>query len=58
VHLGSVVGVGLAFVHAYQMGTDAGGRVFRAVLLVLVATGTYTLGLRLFGVLSSRRAAR
>jgi len=56
-HLGSVVGVALAFVHAFQMGTDASGRAFRVGTLLLVACGTYTLGIRVFGVLSKRRAS-
>lgn len=58
VHLGSVVGVALALVHAYQMGTEASGRLFRIGLLLLVAIGTYTLLLRLIGVLSTRRVGR
>lgn len=56
IHLGSVVGVALAFVHAYQMGTEASGRSFRIALLLLVASGTYTLGIRLFGVVAKQRA--
>ena len=56
-HLGSVVGVALAFVHAYQMGTDAAGRAFRIGLLLLVAVGTYTLFIRLVGVVVQPRAA-
>lgn len=56
VHLGSVIGVALAFVHAYQMGTDASGRPFRIGMLLLVAVGTYTLFIRLAGVLAGRRA--
>jgi sulfoxide reductase heme-binding subunit YedZ len=43
-HLGSVAGVALAIVHAYQ-----------ALTLVLVAVGVYALGVRLFGVLLRRR---
>ena len=57
VHLSSVVGVALALVHGYQMGTDATGDTFRGGLLLLVAIATYTLGVRLFGVLAGRRAA-
>ena len=57
VHLGSVVGVALAFVHAYQMGTEASGRAFRIGLLLLVAVGSYTLFIRLIGVVANRRAA-
>ena len=49
-HLGSVVGVALALVHTFQMGTDASGRVFRIGLLLLVAIGTYTMFIRVIGV--------
>jgi len=56
VHLTSVVGVALAFVHAYQMGTDASGRAFRVGMLLLVAIATYTLFIRLIGVIVKRRA--
>ncbi len=55
VHLSSVIGVALALVHAVQMGTDASGRPFRVGVLLLVAIGTYTLGVRLFGVIVQRR---
>ena len=55
-HLGSVVGVALAFVHAYQMGTDGSGRAFRIGVLLLVAVGTYTLFIRLIGAVAHRRA--
>ena len=58
VHLGSVVGVALAIVHGYQMGTDASARLFRAGMLVLVAIGTYSLGVRLFGAIARNRNAR
>ena len=55
VHLGSVVAVALALVHAYQMGTDASGRAFRVGILLLVAVATYTLFIRLVGVVLRRR---
>ena len=55
VHLGSVIGVALAFVHAYQMGTDGSGRPFRIGMLLLIAIGTYTLFIRLIGVVARRR---
>ena len=57
VHLSSVVGVALAFVHAYQMGSDASGRAFRIGMLLLAAIGMYTLFIRLIGVFVKRRAA-
>jgi hypothetical protein len=56
VHLGSVVGVALAFVHAYQMGTEASGRAFRVGMLLLVAISTYTLFIRLAGVVARSRS--
>jgi predicted ferric reductase len=58
IHLGSVVGVALAVVHAYQMGTDASARAFRMGILLVVAIGTYTLGIRLFGVLAKQQSRR
>lgn len=54
-HLGSVVGVALALVHAIQMGTDATGRAFRIGTLLVVAVGTYSMFIRLIGVLGGRR---
>lgn len=54
VHLGSVIGVALALVHALQMGTESSGRLFLIGMLLLVAIGTYTLGVRLFDALSRR----
>jgi predicted ferric reductase len=57
VHLTSVLGVALGIVHAYQMGTDTGGRLVRLGTLLLVAVGTYTLGVRLFGAIARKRAA-
>lgn len=50
-HLGSVAGTGLAILHAIQIGTDTGTLVAQAVALGLVAVGTYSLGVRVFGVL-------
>lgn len=58
IHLGSVVGVAVALVHAFQMGTDSGARIAIAGTLLLVAVATYTLGLRLFGVVVTRRRRR
>jgi hypothetical protein len=54
-HLGSVAGVGLAILHAVQIGTDTGTLVAEAVALTLVAVGTYALGVRLFGLLFRSR---
>lgn len=56
-HLGSVVGAALAIVHALQIGSDTGSSVAKLVVLVLAATGSYALFLRLFG-LRSRSATR
>jgi len=50
-HLGSVVGTGLAILHAIQMGTDTGTLVAETVALALVAIGVYALGIRLFGLM-------
>jgi predicted ferric reductase len=55
VHLGSVVGLALTIVHAEQLGTDVGSKPAQALALLLVAAATYTLGLRLFGVIAKRR---
>jgi predicted ferric reductase len=54
-HLGSVVGVGLAITHAIQIGTDTRTVAAEAVALVLVALGVYALGVRLFDLWFRRR---
>ena len=56
-HLGSVAGVALALVHAYQSGSDAYRTVFKAGIVVTSAISTYALGLRLFSYLGRRRAS-
>ncbi|MEZ5217484.1 MAG: ferric reductase-like transmembrane domain-containing protein [Ilumatobacteraceae bacterium] len=56
IHLGSVFGTGLALLHGYRMGTDAGGLIAKAALVILVGVGMYPLGLRLFGAISKRSA--
>ena len=56
VHLGSVIGVALALVHVYQMGTEASTITFRVIMLLLIAIGTYSLGIRCFGLIVKRRA--
>ncbi len=48
IHLGSTVGVALALVHGYQMGSDAGRLLFQVGLVALVAPATYALGIRVF----------
>ncbi|MEZ5256583.1 MAG: hypothetical protein R2705_06750 [Ilumatobacteraceae bacterium] len=53
IHLGSVFGTGLALLHGYRMGTDAGGLIAKAALVILVGVGMYPLGLRLFGDLEA-----
>lgn len=50
IHLGSVAGTALAMLHAYQMGTDAARLAFKGGLIVATALGTYTVGVRLFGL--------
>jgi sulfoxide reductase heme-binding subunit YedZ len=57
-HLGSVVGMGLALLHAYQSGTDASRTAFRVGIVVVSAIMTYALGLRLFSYLGRRRGGR
>ncbi len=52
VHLTSVAATALAFVHAYQIGTDALRTSFRAGIVVLVAGMTYSLGIQVFGRLA------
>jgi DMSO/TMAO reductase YedYZ heme-binding membrane subunit len=54
-HLGSVVGAGLAILHGIQIGTDTRTLVAEGVALLLVASAVYALGLRLFGVLLGDR---
>jgi methionine sulfoxide reductase heme-binding subunit len=55
VHLSSVVGVGLALLHGYVSGTEASDLAFRAGLVALAGLGSYSLGLRLFGWIGTRR---
>jgi len=56
-HLGSVAGMALALVHAYQSGSDAYRTVFKGGIVVTSAISTYALGLRLFSYLGRRRAS-
>jgi hypothetical protein len=56
-HLGSVVGMGLALVHAYQSGTEASRALFKVGIVVAAAISTYVLGLRLFSHLGRRAAS-
>ncbi len=56
VHLTSIVGTGLALLHAYVSGSDATHLIFRAGLLVLVGFATYALWLRILGVMAGRSA--
>lgn len=53
-HLGSVVATGLALLHGYQSGSDAGSRWFQGGLIVLASVSTYGLGLRVFGAIERR----
>ena len=46
IHLGSTVGVALAFAHGYKMGTDATRLAFQIGLVVLAAPMTYSIGVR------------
>jgi DMSO/TMAO reductase YedYZ heme-binding membrane subunit len=54
VHLGSVLGVALAGVHAYQAGSDATEVVFQIGLVALFAFGAYATFVRIAGVLLPR----
>lgn len=57
-HLGSVIGVALAMLHAQQMGTESGTQAFRLGLLALFGFGTFTLSTRLIGVVEKARNRR
>jgi hypothetical protein len=56
IHLGSVLGVALALLHAYQSGTEATRAWFKAGIVAASAIATYALGLRLFSSLGKRFA--
>jgi len=47
VHLLSVLGVALALLHSYQIGSDATRRTFQVGIVLAVAVATYGVGLRL-----------
>ena len=47
VHVSTVVGTVLAFLHAYQLGSDASQPWFQAMLVLAAGVATYGLGLRL-----------
>lgn len=57
IHVGSTLGVALALVHGYQMGTEAAQIAFRVGLVVLVTVATYALNVRLFDWVTRRWAA-
>jgi DMSO/TMAO reductase YedYZ heme-binding membrane subunit len=52
-HLTSVVGVGLAMLHTWQIGTDVGGRVSQVITTLAIAVSVYALSLRLLGLVES-----
>jgi hypothetical protein len=56
IHLGSVLGVALALLHAYQSGTEATRLWFKGGIVGASAIATYALGLRLFSSLGKRFA--
>jgi hypothetical protein len=60
IHVGSTVGVVLALVHGYQMGTDASRLIVRVGLVALVAPITYAVVVRAVDVVmrSSVRSGR
>ncbi len=47
VHVSTVAGTALAFLHSYQSGSDASQTWFQALLVVAAGIATYGLGLRL-----------
>ena len=49
VHLGSVIAMAMALIHALQMGSDASTVPFRVGFVAVATFAVYTLGLRLFG---------
>jgi DMSO/TMAO reductase YedYZ heme-binding membrane subunit len=55
IHLVSVPATVLAFVHAYQTGSDATRGIFQIGMLAAAAVGTYGLGLRLSTLRPQRR---
>ena len=46
IHLGSTVGVALALVHGYEMGTDAGLTASEVGLVAVAAVATYSVAIR------------
>jgi cytochrome bd-type quinol oxidase subunit 2 len=54
-HLGSVIGVGLAMLHAYQSGSDAWRDSFVIGLVVLTGFATYGIAIRLLGLVTSHQ---
>jgi sulfoxide reductase heme-binding subunit YedZ len=56
-HLGSVVGMAFALVHAYQSGSDASRVAFKVGIVVTAAIASYALGLRVFSYPNRRRSS-
>jgi methionine sulfoxide reductase heme-binding subunit len=56
-HLGSVIGMALALVHAYQSGSDASRVAFKVGIVVTAAVASYALGLRVFSYPGRRRSS-
>ncbi len=57
-HLTSVAGVALAFLHTLQSGSDSGTVALRALLVALVAVAVYMVVLRVFGLVERARESR
>ena len=55
IHLGSIVGVGLALLHTYQSGSDSTAGFIRVGLVVLVGVATYGVALRLLNIVWPKR---
>lgn len=55
-HLGSVIGTALAYLHTVQIGSDVGRIWFRFGFVTMAAFATYGLGVRLFNLIDGRRS--
>jgi len=58
IHLTTTFGTGMALIHGFLAGTDAGAAWFVALLLAAVAVSIYAGGLRLMTVLEHRTRSR
>lgn len=58
IHLGSVAGTLMAYVHAYQTGSDISRFIFQVGFVLTAALAVYALGVRLFSQIEKRLATR